>query len=272
MKYRYILAFGLAVAGASAAVAQPTQAGKPRKAIICLTYDDGLTTQRTTALPQLDSAGLKATFFLNSIQGSSETEVIGEAPAAVVGWRAAAAHGHELANHTLFHPCPEKLGWLKAVAIETYTVDQIMQEIRTQNALLALLDPGRTARAFAYPCNNTFIGAVDYLPTVQRSGLVKYGRGGGDRTSIITNFTSLNPMQVPSWMVEPGTTLPELIAFAEKVQQAHGMGVYQIHGVGGQIFKISSQVHRGFLAYLKAHEADYSVLTFSEAMAVVTRK
>ncbi|MBD2720732.1 polysaccharide deacetylase family protein [Hymenobacter armeniacus] len=256
----------------ASAWAQPSKATKPRKAIICLTYDDGLDTQLTTALPQLDSAGLKATFFLNAIAGSSPTEVIGEPPAAVVGWRAAAAHGHELANHTLFHPCPEKLGWTKTVAIETYTVPRILEEIRTQNALLALLDPARRARAFAYPCNNTLIGSVDYLPSVQRSGLVKFGRGGGDRTSIVTNFATLNPMQVPSWLVEPGTTLPELIAFAEKTKQAHGMGVYQFHGVGGQIFKVSSNVHREFLAYLKAHEAEYSVLTFSAAMAVVTQK
>ncbi|HEX8504309.1 MAG TPA: polysaccharide deacetylase family protein [Hymenobacter sp.] len=267
-----ILLTALLCASHASAVAPPKKPVQARKAIICLTYDDGLDTQLTTALPQLDSAGLKATFFLNSIAGSSPTEVIGEAPAAVVGWSAAAAHGHELANHTLFHPCPEKLGWTKTAAIERYTVARLLQEIRTQNALLALLDPGRTRRSFAFPCGNTFIGPIDYAPAVRASGLVTFCRGGGDRTSIITDFAVLNPAQVPSWLVEPGTTYEELIAFAEKVKQSHGMGVYQFHGVSGQIFKISSQAHRKFLAYLKAHEADYWVTTFSEAMALVAKK
>lgn len=48
------------------------------KAIICLTYDDGLDTQLSIAIPQLDSMGLKATFFLNSILGSSQSPKIGQ--------------------------------------------------------------------------------------------------------------------------------------------------------------------------------------------------
>src|SRR6476469_231010 len=88
--------------------AQTKIKGKEKRAIICLTYDDGLETQRTTAIPQLDSVGLKATFFLNAIQGSSASDIIGQTPEAVLGWTQAAKNGHELANHTLFHPCPER--------------------------------------------------------------------------------------------------------------------------------------------------------------------
>ena len=46
------------------------------RVIICLTYDDGLETQLSTVIPQLDLAGLKATFFLNAIQGSSQSYII----------------------------------------------------------------------------------------------------------------------------------------------------------------------------------------------------
>jgi ABC-type glycerol-3-phosphate transport system substrate-binding protein len=79
-------------------------------------------------------------------------------------------------------------------------------------------------------------------------------------------------MQVPSWHVWTGTTLQELIAFAEKVKRAGGMGVYQIHGVGGQVFQISTETHKAFLAYLKDHQEDYWVTTFSEAMEFITSK
>src|SRR6187551_3600482 len=99
---------------------------RAQRALICLTYDDGLETQLTTAIPQLDTVGLKATFFLNSIQGSSQSAKIGQTPEAVLGWTNVAKNGHELANHTLFHACPENLGWDKLVSIENYSVDRMI--------------------------------------------------------------------------------------------------------------------------------------------------
>lgn len=154
-------------------------------------------------LPQLDSAGLKGTFFLNSIQGSDS--VISESSPAMIAWTKAALNGHELANHTLFHPCPEKLGFQKAYSIESYTVDIIITEVETENSILALLDPERKQRAFAFPCNNFWIHDTDYVEILHREGLIKYGRAGGDRTNFVTDFKKINFMKVPSWMVEEGT-------------------------------------------------------------------
>ena len=246
--------------------------GSNTKAIICLTYDDGLETQLSTAIPQLDSAGFKATFFLNSIQGSSQSEVIGQTPEAVLGWSKAARNGHELANHTLFHPCPEKIGWDRSVSIENYTIDKILKEISTQNTLLSFLDPKRKIRSFAFPCNNTLLEGKDYTKVIRDKGLVNFGRTGGDSNSIITDFKHLNTMQVPSWHVWTGTGLDELIAFAEKVKKAGGMGIYQFHGVDGNIFRISGKTHKDFLTYLREHKDEFWVTTFSEAMEFVTRQ
>lgn len=266
MKYKIGLTVILITAFLLPALAQT------KKTIICLTYDDGLETQLSTVIPQLDSVGLKATFFLNSIQGSSQSDVIGQTPEAVLGWTTAAKNGHELANHTLFHACPETKGWQKEFAIERYSVDRIIIEIKTENAILALLDPNRKERSFAFPCNNSLIGDTDYTTIIKKQRLVKYARTGGDSTSIITDFKNLNPMKVPSWHIWTGTTLSELIAFAEKAKNAGGMGVYQFHGVGGQIFQISRQTHKAFLEYLKTHQDDYWVTTFSEAMDFVTKQ
>jgi len=244
----------------------------PGRAIICLTYDDGLESQLLTVLPQLDSAGFKATFFLNSIQGSSRSVNIGQTPEAVLGWTKAAKSGHELANHTLFHACPEKIGWDKTIAIENYSVERMVTEIKTESEILALLDPKRKERTFAYPCGNFLIGDKDYGPVIKKMGLISYARGGGDSTSIITDFKSLDPIKVPSWHVWTGTTLNELIAFAEKVRKVGGMGVYQFHGVDGQVFQISKETHKAFLEYLKTHQEDYWVATFSDAMEFVKKQ
>ncbi len=148
----------------------------------------------------------------------------------------------------------------------------ILTEIKTENTILALLDPNRKERSFAFPCNNSFIGDTDYTAIIKKQGLVKYGRTGGDSNSVITNFKNLNTMKVPAWQVWTGTTLEQLISFAKKVKKAGGMGVYLFHGVGGQIFRISNETHRAFLEYLTAHQEDYWVTTFSEAMDFVTRQ
>jgi peptidoglycan/xylan/chitin deacetylase (PgdA/CDA1 family) len=266
MKYKLEFTIILITASFFSSLAQT------KKAIICLTYDDGLETQLSTVIPQLNSVGFKATFFLNSIQGSSQSDIIGQTPEAVLGWTNAAKNGHELANHTLFHACPEKLGWQKSISIETYTVDKIITEIKTENSILALLDPNRKERSFSFPCNNFLIRDTDYTTILKGQGLVKYARAGGDSTSIISNFKNLNIMKVPSWPVWTGTRLEELISFAEKVKKINGMGVYQLHGIGGQIFQISTKTHKAFLDYLKTHQNDYWVTTFSEAMDFVTKQ
>jgi len=262
----------IAIISVTSVSGQVSKAGAAKKPIICLTYDDGLFTQLTTAIPQLDSAGFKATFFLTAIQGSSQSDVIGQTPEAVLGWHNAARNGHELANHTLFHPCPSKLGWDKSLAIDGYTLQQIIEEIKTQNDLLSLLDPNRGKRAYAFPCNNNIIEGKDYSKILKEKKLVTYARTGGDSSSIITDFSKLNVMQVPSWLVFTGTTARELISFAEKVKKSGGMGIYQFHAVGGQIFQISADTHREFLTYLKANENEYQILTFSEAMNEITGK
>ena len=272
MKYIAGLTFILATLSFLSSHGQAKKAQNLNRAIICLTYDDGLETQLSTVIPQLDSAGLKATFFLNSIQGSSQSAIIGQTPEAVLGWTMAAKNGHELANHTLFHACPEKIGWNKAVAIDHYTIDKIIEEISAQNVILSLLDPERKTRSFAFPCNNVFIGDTDYSKIIKDKGLVTFGRTGGDSNSIISDFKHLNKMQVPSWHVWTGTTLKELIAFAEKVRKEGGMGVYQFHGVGGQIFQITSETHKAFLKYLNMHQGEYWVTTFSEAMEFVSKQ
>jgi peptidoglycan/xylan/chitin deacetylase (PgdA/CDA1 family) len=214
---------------------------------------------------------LKATFFLNSINGSAVSAIPGHTPEAVIGWSNAAKHGHELGNHTLFHPCPVKLGWLKEESIDNYTVARIIKEIATENEILALLDPQRKVRSFAFPCNNVMIRDTDYSKIIKQQGLAKFARAGGDRNSIITDFKSLNSMQVPCWFVEPGTTLQELIDFAEKARKVGGMGIYQFHGVGAQVFKITKETHGAFLKWLKKNEAYYEVTTFSNAMEEVTK-
>src|SRR6185312_7651531 len=143
-----------------------------KKAVIVLTYDDALNSQLDIAIPQLKAAHLKATFFLT-----------GNLTAATIPrWRAVAAAGHELANHTLYHPC---VGNGTGQNSNVYTVSSIIREIAMMNNFLFAID-NKKARSYAYPCTETKVDGVSYVDSLRKSGLVKYARIGGDERDMIT--------------------------------------------------------------------------------------
>ena len=62
-----------------------------------LTYDDGLNIDLSNVIPALDSVGLKGTFYISDYFDGLNAQID--------RWRKAAAEGHELGNHTIWHPC-----------------------------------------------------------------------------------------------------------------------------------------------------------------------
>jgi len=142
-----------------------------RRAAVVLTYDDALPSDLDIAIPALDAAGLKGTFFL-----------IGNAlvPEQIERWRAAAAEGHELGNHTVRHACPQA-NYPPARKLDTseaYDVPMMLTEIRTMNTMLTAID-GKVQHSFATPCGQHLAGGVDYLPALRASGPVRYTRSAG---------------------------------------------------------------------------------------------
>src|SRR5205807_2373822 len=94
--------FNLVICLASlSARAQDANMWNHKQCAVVLTYDDAINADLDNVLPALDSLGLKGTFYL-----------IGSSPvvaARMQEWRQAALHGHELGNHSLFHPCDGSL-------------------------------------------------------------------------------------------------------------------------------------------------------------------
>ncbi|MBT1707917.1 polysaccharide deacetylase family protein [Fulvivirgaceae bacterium PWU5] len=246
-----------------------TPTAKAPPAIICLTYDDALPSQLENVIPQLNALHLKATFFINSIPGSSDQ--LGHGSPSLIAWKAAAAQGHELANHTLFHPCPQKLGWEKDVSLETYTLDMLLSEIKTMHAYLDAITGKKKKRSFAYPCNETALNGVDYTAALRKLGVVSYGRTGGDQQSIITDVNHTDDLKMPSWHVMEGTSGEAMIAFVEKTMQSNGLGIFQFHDVGGALFNVSKEAHQKLLDYLHDNAHRVRVLTFSDAVAEMKR-
>lgn len=95
---------------------------------VSYTYDDARATQAPVLIPQLDAAGVKATFFIalnncNSTFNADKTTFIN-----------AAKSGHELGNHTMDHVSPSSTKIVNDMAV-----------------YLRGLDPSVEAVTFAYP-------------------------------------------------------------------------------------------------------------------------
>src|SRR5919112_2356906 len=85
----------------SSTYAQNNNQWNGKSCAVVLSYDDGLNVHLTNVVPALDSVGLKGTFYVSDYFGGLNAQI--------PKWRAAAAKGHELGNHTVYHPCTGSL-------------------------------------------------------------------------------------------------------------------------------------------------------------------
>jgi peptidoglycan/xylan/chitin deacetylase (PgdA/CDA1 family) len=254
VRFRFIIALLVLTNGL---FAQSLRFPNGAKAAICLTYDDGMSSQVQVALPQLDHAGLKGTFFLN---GQTEIPL-------VLLWRKAAQNGHELANHSLFHPCES---WKTEWASANYTHTRMIREMEVLNAELFLIDNQTQPRSYAYPCTEITLRGKSYVDTLRQTGIVRYARIGGDNQAIITDFKGLDSLLVPSYAVGHGTSGEQLIEFVKQTEAKGGLGVFMFHGIGSQWLVTPNESHQKLVDYLAQHKETIWVATFSEIMKYVT--
>ena len=225
-----------------------------RKCAVALTYDDAMPVHLDNAIPILDSLGLKATFYLSGyFPGLTKN---------ISRWKSVAANGHELGNHTLFHPCigntPGREWVNPTYDLSKYSVQRISDEIRMTNVLLNTLD-GKTARTFAYPCGDTKIGDVEYYQPVKGDFVAARGT-----TSEMKKITEINFANVGSYAIS-GQSGEELINIVKQAQVTNSMVVFLFHGVGGgHSLNVTLPEHAKLLRYLKKHTADIWTAPFIE--------
>jgi peptidoglycan-N-acetylglucosamine deacetylase len=230
-----------------------------KKSLIVLTYDDALASHLDIAIPQLDKAGLKGTFFMKEPANEQHIQ----------RWRDAARKGHELGNHTVYHPCQSsKFAADPHYHAETYSVANIIHEISTMNKILTAID-GKMAHTFAYPCGETEVGGKSYIDTLRKSGFVKYARGVGIN-AILTDFKKIDPYNVPCMGFSTNGPSSEILNFVKQVQEKKAMSVLIFHGVGGDYLEVSKEAHQELVNYLKNNK-DIWVTTFEEAMIYISK-
>jgi peptidoglycan/xylan/chitin deacetylase (PgdA/CDA1 family) len=253
-------AFGLAAAATFAHAAEPAFAWPHgARAAVSLAYDDAIDSQLDNAIPALDRAGLKGSFYIKLASPSLARRL--------PEWRAAAARGHELGNHTLFHQCSAALPDRQWVApeddIDSTSAARLVAQIRLGNTMLHAID-GRTERTFTVPCGDVLAGGENYVKLIHGDFVaIKSGFGG-----VTPDMDALDPYQV-AVDAPDGATGDQLIALVEEAGAKGTMINFTFHGIGGDYITTSNQAHEQLLAFLAAHRDVYWTDTFIEIMKYV---
>jgi peptidoglycan-N-acetylglucosamine deacetylase len=178
----------LGLAGLDAQSSRPAQtpvafhwpAGK--HAAVSLSFDDARTSQVDEGLALLKKTGVKVTFFVTPDGVEKRLD----------GWKQAVGDGHEIANHSLTHPCSGNYAFSAGNALETYTLESMAQQLDEANTRIEKL-LGVKPTTFAYPCGHKFVGrdrnVKSYVPLIAERFLV--GRGYMDESSNDPALTDL---------------------------------------------------------------------------------
>jgi len=226
------------------------------QAAVCLTYDDGLDSHLDVAVPDLDAHDLKGTFYCTGFSTSLRSRM--------EDWRAIVENGHELGNHTLFHPCDgEKFDWVKPeYDLRTYTMPQLRDELRTASTLLTAVD-GKKERTYAYTCSDFEASGISYVDSIRNMFVAARSEG-----PIPESMDMVDIHFAPSWgVVDP--TGDELVDYVKRAQEKGTIAVLMFHSVGGGYLNVSAEAHKQLLDYLEDNKEVIWTDTFITLMKYV---
>ena len=226
-----------------------------RKAAVVLTYDDALEVHLDHAIPALDEHGFKGSFYLSAAFPGSKNRID--------DWRKAALSGHELGNHTLYHPCDASQpgrSWVSPINdLSKYTTEEITREVEMTNVFLEALD-GKKERTFAYTCGDTEVGEGSFIEAIKGQFVALRGTVG-----LLNHQQDMDLTNVNCYVIN-NDNAGQLEEWAEKAKRENALMVVLFHGVGGgHNINTDLDKHNAFLDYLKKNESDFWVTTMLEA-------
>lgn len=225
-----------------------------KRCAVVLTYDDGLNEHLDVARLQLDSVCLKGTFYI-PCSSTSFRDRLEE-------WRSLALDGHEIGNHTIYHPCAGKSKRRELSSLESdldsYTVDNFIDELRLANVKLRDID-GEEIRTFAYPCGDQAVGDSSFVHLLKDDFIM--ARSVYSKTEELSRINLYNV----GGFILTGNNGAALIKLVEHAKTRGRMIVLIFHGVGGgHELNVSKEAHRELLEYLKKNSDDIWVPTMKE--------
>ncbi|KQV92398.1 polysaccharide deacetylase family protein [Pelomonas sp. Root1237] len=226
------------------------------QAAVSLGYDDALDSQLDHVVPALNKRGLRASFYI-PINGPT-------LPGRQNEWKAAAAAGHELGNHSLFHGCSAKgpgREWVQPQRdLERQMPAQVQEQVIAANTWLQALD-GKARRTFTPPCLDMQAGGQDFVAAL-KPHFVAYRAAG---PAMATDAAALDPYAMPVYFVE-GWSGEQLIALVEKAAAQHALVSLLFHGVGAEHLSVTRQAHDQLLDHLAKNKARFWTDSFVNVM------
>ncbi|WP_254560054.1 sialate O-acetylesterase [Dyadobacter diqingensis] len=234
-----------------AEISDESKPWKGKKAAVVLTYDDALNVHLDNVIPALDSLSLKGTFYLTASSDAARNRI--------KDWRVAAGKGHELGNHTLYHPCDASgpgMSWVKPeYDLSKYSLGRIQDEIKMCNAFLKSID-GRDKRTFAFTCGHKKVAEGEFIQTLSDDFVAARAV-----RHEMHSFEEQKLLDIDCYsMVEQ--TGQQMIELVRQAQQSGKLLVFLFHGVGGEhALNVSSQAHSELLHYLKEQQNEIYIDT-----------
>lgn len=211
------------------------------KAAIAITYDDALDTQLDVAVPALNAAGLRATFYVPLDRYSWNNRI--------EDWKRVVQSGHELGNKSIHHPCSAaKLNrnWVKAENdLDKYSIEQIEIELDRANEILSAVD-GKTIRSFAFPCGESRTSEGSYYNAIKPLFI-------GARAVYDIPFQAGDRYNIPTFG-KTNASAAEYIAYIETVMVKGEAGTIYFHGISGDYMSVSKAEHQKVIDYLAANQ------------------
>ena len=187
---------------------------------LTLSFDDGRMSQVDVGTQLFNKYGVKATFLV--------------VPSAVRKrldkWKQAVSDGHEIGNHSVFHPCSGNFSWSKNNALENYTIDKMRNELISANQQIEQL-LGIKPKVFAYPCGSTFVGrgvnTKSYVPLIAEIFLT--GRGWldeGPNDPLFCDFAQITGMEMD------GKDFEQILPLIQEARKSGAWLVLAGHEIG----------------------------------------
>lgn len=206
------------------------------KGVISFTYDDCMPGHLDAAMPDLEAHGLRGTFYVCPVDAPDRSWARRRND-----WIAAAERGHEIANHTLHHPCRSS----KARDLRNYTLAQITEEIEEAEQTLADA-VGMVPRSFAYPCGHMTVGPderpVSYVPSVA----LLYSAARGCEGKLAGADVDL--MQGPCYVPLPDWTMDRFMQIIEQAAAERKWATFTFHGIGEGWIVTARERHQAVVA------------------------
>lgn len=230
------------------------------RAAVSLTFDDGMESQRTVAVPMLNTYELRGTFYVNP-RADYEQQLS--------AWRSAAATGHEMGNHTVSHPCSINFQFIAdsgRTPLEEMNLEEMDREIALAAERLQLLFPQQEALSFAYPCYQTYVGRgstrQSYVPVVTRHCVA--GRARGEHAN---DPGRCDLFALWSWACERMSGA-EMVGLVERAASQGRWAILTFHGVQEGHLPVGD----GDLAELCAHLAAHRSRIWTAPVATVAQR